>query len=72
MSEGFLVNQHLDLEDDKNLRVVNTMDVTDLLKDNAEERKSSQGGKTMKHICAIPAFEFNLDPLLKQYVFYCQ
>ena len=73
MSEqGFLKQQHLDLEDDRNLRVVNTMDVTDLLNENAEERKESQKGKGFKHLCSIPVFEFNRDPLLKQYVFYCQ
>ncbi len=70
--QGFLANQYLDLEDDRNLRVVNTMDVTDLLNDNAKERQESQSGKNMKHLCSIPVFEFNRDPLLKQYLFYCE
>ena len=70
--QGFLANQYLDLEDDRNLRVVNTMDVTDLLDDNAKERQESQSGKNMKHLCSIPVFEFNRDPLLKQYLFYCE
>lgn len=73
MSEqGFLKQQHLDLEDDRDLRIVNTMDVTDLLNENAEERKVSQSGKNLKHLCSIPVFEFNRDPLLKQYLFYCE
>lgn len=70
--QGFLANQHLDMEDDRNLRVVNTMDVTDLLNENAKERNESQSGKNMKHLCSIPVFEFNRDPLLKQYLFYCE
>ena len=70
--QGFLANQYLDLEDDRNLRVINTMDVTDLLNENAKERNESQSGKNMKHLCSIPVFEFNRDPLLKQYLFYCE
>ena len=72
MSDGFLKRQWVDLSDDRNYRIVNQYDTTELEKSNAEERKEKQTGKSFRHVCSIPNFEFARDPLLKQYLFYCE
>ena len=41
-------------------------------KENYEERKETQKGKSFRHVCSIPFFEFQRDPLLKQYLFYSE
>ena len=72
MNDGFLQKQHLDAEDDRNIVLTNTVNTDELEKANYEERKEEQTGKSFRHVCAIPAFEFQRDPLLKQYLFYCE
>ena len=72
MADGFITRQWLDLSDDRNYRLINQYDTSELDKANAEERKESQRGKEFRHVCAIPVFEFARDPLLKQYLFYCE
>lgn len=71
MSNGFLTEQYIE-EDGKNLTITNKFDTTELDKQNYEERKEDQRGVGFKHICAIPIFEFAIDPLLKKYQFYCE
>ena len=71
MSNGFLTEQYIE-EDGKNLTITNKFDTTELDKQNYEERKEDQRGVGLKHICAIPIFEFAIDPLLKKYQFYCE
>lgn len=72
MSNGFITNQWIDLSDDRNYRIINKYDTSELDKANAEERKKQQTSKSFRHVCCIPQFEFARDPLLKQYLFYCE
>ena len=71
MSDGFLKEQYVEADGDT-VTITNKFDTTELDKQNFEERKESQRGANLKHICAIPAFEFAIDPLLKKYQFYCE
>jgi len=72
LSEGFLQSQHLDVSDDRNIVLTNTVNTDELEKQNYEERKEKQTGKSFRHVCNIPLFEFARDPLLKQYMFFCE
>lgn len=72
MSDGFLQNQTLDVSDDRNIVLTNTVNTDELEKENYEERKETQKGKSFRHVCSIPFFEFQRDPLLKQYLFYSE
>lgn len=72
MSDGFLKEQYIDFSDDRNYRIINKYDTSELDKANAEERKHKQTSKDFRHVCSIPVFGFARDPLLKQYLFYCE
>lgn len=71
MSDGFLKEQYVEAEGDT-VTITNKFDTTELEKQNYEKRKEDQRGVGFKHVCAIPVFEFAIDPLLKKYQFYCE
>lgn len=68
---GFLQDQIVE-DDGKTLTITNRFNTDELAKENYEERKHKQTGKSFRHVCSIPAFEFAIDPLLKKYLFYCE
>jgi len=70
-NNGFLKGQSITIEDGK-LTITNRFVTDELDKQNYEERKEKQTGKSFRHVCSIPAFEFQIDPLLKKYMFYCE
>jgi hypothetical protein len=72
MSEGFLKDQKLRIEDDGKVVLTNTFNTDDLDRELAEERKHTQESKEFHKVCSIPSFEFQIDPLLKKYVMYCE
>ena len=50
MSEGFLQSQTLDVSDDRNIVLTNTVNTDELEKANYEERKHKQTGKSFRHV----------------------
>ena len=69
---SFLKDQIVEVDDKENISVTNHFDTTELEKELAEERKIDQNGKSLRKVCSIPEFEFQIDPMLIRYQMYCE
>ena len=69
---SFLKEQSVEIDDKDNIILTNTFDTTNLEKELYEERKVDQTGKSLRKVCSIPEFEFQIDPMLKKYQMLCE
>ena len=69
---SFLKEQSVVIDDKDNVILTNTFDTSELERQLAEERKVEQNGKSLRKVCSIPEFEFQIDPMLKKYQMLCE
>lgn len=71
-AESFLKDQKLEIKDDGQIVLTNTFNTDDLEAQLAEERKEKQTGKNLRKLASIPQFEFDNDPMLRNYLALCE
>ena len=69
---SFLKEQSVVIDDKDNVILTNTFDTSELERQLAEERKVEQNGTSLRKVCSIPEFEFQIDPMLKKYQMLCE